>query len=130
MRLFLVICVIFCLLFLQFGGAWKPASFKKVVGSASTKKPFDSALIRPGVLMGALAVPTSAMAADSSAMGAVSIPILISVLIMVPFLYYQQALRPKERSAKQIELDSNLKAKDKSNVSSGRAGEARAGKKR
>jgi hypothetical protein len=63
-------------------------------------------------------------------MGAVSIPILISVLIMVPFLYYQQALRPKERSAKQIELDSNLKAKDKSNMSSGRAGEARAGKKR
>ena len=128
MRLFLVVCVILSLLSFQLGGAWKPASFRKVVGS--NKKLLGSAVIRPGVLMGALAVPTSAMAADSSAMGAVSIPILISVLIMVPFLYYQQALRPKERSAKQIELDSNLKAKDKSNMSSGRAGEARAGKKR
>ena len=82
-------------------------------------------------VIGALSIiPTqTAMAAEGSAISAVSIPLLISVLIMVPFLYYQQALKPKERTVKQIELDDNLREKDGGNRF-GRTSEARAGKRK
>ena len=81
----------------------------------------------------AVFLPSSpAFAADAATNGAVGIPLAISVLVMVPFLYYQQALRPKEekRTAKQIELDGNLKVKNKSDLSSGKAGQAKAGKRK
>ena len=57
-------------------------------------------------------------------------PLAISIFTMVPFLFYQQALRPKERTVKQIELDEQLRPKDKK-LSSGKAGSAKAqGKKK
>jgi len=75
-------------------------------------------------------LPTPCFAADNSgSQTAVFIPILISFLTIGPFLYYQQALKPKERTVKQIELDRNLRVKDKS-VNMGGAKEARAEKKK
>lgn len=75
-------------------------------------------------------LPTACFAAENGgSQTAVFIPILISFLTIGPFLYYQQALKPKERTVKQIELDRNLRAKDKS-VNQGGTKEARAGKKK
>jgi hypothetical protein len=79
---------------------------------------------------GALLIPTAAHAADGAALGAVSIPLVISVLVMFPFLYYANALKkdPLKKNPEQIALDQNLKPiKDKS---SGPVGQAKAGKKR
>jgi len=59
----------------------------------------------------------------------VLIPIAISLLTIVPFLYYQQALKPKPRTVKQIELDENLRPKDKK-LNSGKATDAVAQKKK
>jgi hypothetical protein len=57
-------------------------------------------------------------------------PLAISIFTMVPFLIYQQALKPKERTVKQIELDAQLRPKDKK-LSSGKTGSATAqGKKK
>ena len=108
---------------------------KTVVGALPKLEGLSSDSLRQSALVGTLSlVPTqSAMAADGSALGAVSIPLLVSLLIMVPFLYYQQALKPKERSVKQIELDDNLRAKDSKGLfgkTLGKTGEARAGKRK
>ena len=104
----------------------------RVVGGLPKLSTSGGDVFRQSALIGALTtIPTqSASAAEGSAVGAVSIPLLISILIMVPFLYYQQALKPKERTVKQIELDDNLRAKDGSARNFGRAGEARAGKRK
>lgn len=57
-------------------------------------------------------------------------PLAISIFTMVPFLLYQQALKPKPRTVKQIELDAQLKPKDKK-VNAGKTGTAQAqGKKK
>ena len=56
-------------------------------------------------------------------------PLAVSIFTMVPFLIYQQALKPKERTVKQIELDSQLRPKDRK-VNSGKAGQATAQGKR
>lgn len=79
---------------------------------------------------GALLIPTAVHAADSAALGAVSIPLAISVLVMFPFLYYANALKkdPLKATPQQIALDKNLKPiKEKS---TGPVGQAKAGKKR
>lgn len=56
------------------------------------------------------------------------VPLAVSLFTMVPFLYYQQALKPKARTVQQIELDENLKPL-KGNKSVGASGQAKAGKK-
>ena len=56
-------------------------------------------------------------------------PLAISVFTLVPFLIYQQALKPKPRTIKQIELDEQLRPKDKK-LTSGKTGSAQAGKKK
>lgn len=76
--------------------------------------------------------PTQAALADGTM--AVAVPVAISIFTMVPFLYYQQALKPKERTVKQIELNENLQAKNKKDRSGGglfgnKKGSANAGKK-
>jgi len=93
----------------------------------------DSKVVTGAAGMVAALLPASPAFAvgDSAASGAVGIPLIISVLVMVPFLYYQQALRPKDKDKPaQIELDKNLKVKNKGDVSSGRAGQAKAGKRK
>lgn len=55
------------------------------------------------------------------------VPLAVSLFTMVPFLYYQQALKPKPRTVQQIELDENLKPVKGKSV--GAAGQAKAGKK-
>lgn len=57
------------------------------------------------------------------------IPLVISVLTMVPFLYYSQALKPKERTVKQIEIDPKTLKAVNSKDSTGSTGQARASKK-
>ena len=52
-------------------------------------------------------------------------PLAISIFTMVPFLIYQQALKPKPRTVKQIELDEQLRPKDKK-LNTGKAGQATA----
>ena len=75
----------------------------------------------------ALLFPAVAHADSSSAVGAVAIPLVISVAVIFPFIYYANQLKPKERTVKQIELDKNLKPiKDKS---TGGIGAAKATKK-
>ena len=92
-----------------------------------------------------LLLPSAVFAADGGAVSTVSIPIVISLLTFVPFLYYANgtvdcslikssvmylivALKPKERTVKQIELDENLRAKDKT-LSKGSTSTAKATKK-
>ena len=71
--------------------------------------------------------PTVAFAGiDSSP---VVVPLVISALTIIPFVFYAQALKPKERTVKQIELDENLRPVDK-NLKKGKTGEARAGSKK
>ena len=81
-----------------------------------------------GVGASAAMIPAAAHADSSSAAGAVGIPLAISVLVMFPFLYYANALKPKERSVKQIELEEQLRPKK--GGSSGPVGQARVGKKK
>ena len=58
-------------------------------------------------------IPTVALA-DSSDATPVLVPLVISVLTIVPFILYQQALKPKPRTVQQIELDpETLKPKKK-----------------
>jgi hypothetical protein len=71
------------------------------------------------------ALETSSVLVADGALSAVAWPIAISVLTMVPFLYYQQALKPKARTIKQIELDENLRPVDKKMRSAGKEAEAR-----
>ena len=53
------------------------------------------------------------------------IPLGISLFTIVPFVIYQQALKPKPRTVKQIELDEQLRPKDKK-LNTGKAGQATA----
>eukprot|EP01040_Poterioochromonas_malhamensis_P001376 gene1376-1457_t len=75
-------------------------------------------------------VPLAAFAADGGNTNPFIYPLVISVLTMVPFLWYQQQLAPKPRVAKQIELDENLRPVNKAEISAGREGTARAAKKK
>jgi len=66
------------------------------------------------------------LSADTSAFAT---PLIVSFLTLIPFLIYQNALKPKPRTVKQIELDESLRPIDKK-LSSGKAGSAKAGKKK
>lgn len=77
----------------------------------------------------ALLYPSFAIADEGVNSTPVLIPLVISVLTIVPFVLYQQALKPKPRTVKQIELDENLRPKDRS-LSSGKTGQATAQKKK
>ena len=66
------------------------------------------------------------LSADTSAFAT---PLVISFLTLVPFLIYQNALKPKPRTVKQIELDENLRPVDKK-LTSGKEGVAKASKKK
>lgn len=56
---------------------------------------------------------------------AFAFPLVVSIVTLVPFVIYQQALKPKARTVKQIELDEQLRPKDKK-VNVGKAGQAKA----
>lgn len=112
--------------------AFKPSFPKvnmKLLSASSLSKQAEPVQRAMQIVTGAtILLPQAAHADTTSAAGAVAIPLLISVLVMGPFLYYQQALKPKERTVKQIELDGDLKPiKDKS---SGQTGVAKAMKKK
>lgn len=66
------------------------------------------------------------ISADTSAFAT---PLIVSFLTLIPFLIYQNALKPKPRTVKQIELDESLRPVDKK-LSSGKAGAAKAGKEK
>eukprot|EP01036_Dinobryon_divergens_P029238 gene29238-38306_t len=107
-----------------------------------TKLHFDSKMMEPSptsslslaslssrltpalVLLG----PSLAIADDGGSRNAFVYPLAISFLTIVPFLIYQQALKPKPRTVKQIELDENLRPKEK--PSAGKIGDAKAGKRK
>ena len=76
----------------------------------------------------AVLIPFAA-SADSVDSTPVLVPLVVSVLTIVPFIIYQQALKPKPRTIKQVELDENLRPKDK-NLNKGSVGKATAGKKK
>jgi hypothetical protein len=95
---------------------------------AANMEASKNVLASVGVGASAAMIPATAHADSSSAAGAVGIPLAISILVMFPFLYYANALKPKERSVKQIELDEQLRPKK--GGSSGPVGQARVGKKK
>lgn len=53
----------------------------------------------------ALSLPSAAHAADGGTMAAFSTPLIISFLTIIPFVYYTNALAPKQRKTTQIEVD-------------------------
>ena len=76
----------------------------------------------------AMLLPTMALA-DGADATPVLVPLVISFLTVVPFYFYSQALKPKPRTVQQIELDENLRPKDRS-LAKGKSGEATAQKKK
>lgn len=81
--------------------------------------------------MASMALVTAPMAAmaDDGNQNAFLVPLAISLLTMVPFLYYANALQPKERTVRQIEVDpKTLKAVNEKDQK-GSTAEARARKK-
>lgn len=130
--------VLLALLLLVGASAWAPLSSPRLgKGRGVRSAPLAERLQQQGLVKAAqvasglaLTTPLAAHAeVSSSALGAVSIPLLISILVMGPFLYYSNQLKPKERTVRQIELDENLKATGK-DKSSGSVGQAKATKKR
>ena len=75
----------------------------------------------------ALFVPSIALA-DGIDSSPVLIPLVISALTIIPFYFYSQALKPKPRTVQQIELDANLRPKDKK-LNQGKVTQATAAKK-
>eukprot|EP01039_Chlorochromonas_danica_P004661 gene4661-5105_t len=75
-----------------------------------------------------LLTPSIALADDTQNM--VIFPLVIAALTMVPYFIYQQALKPKPRKVKQIELDEYLRPIEDSATSKGRESEARAAKRK
>jgi hypothetical protein len=76
-------------------------------------------------------LPSIATADDGSNNLSFAIPLIISFLTIFPFLYYSQALKPKERTVKQIEIDPiTLKPIDKAFESKGNVDKAQAKKKK
>lgn len=73
---------------------------------------------------------TLMLSADSGSQTAVAVPIVISFLTIIPFIYYAQALKPKERTIRQIEVDPNtLKAMSSKDSKGSISDKARATKK-
>jgi len=50
-------------------------------------------------------VPSVAHAADGGTLAAFSTPLIVSFLTIIPFIYYTNALAPKQRKTTQIEVD-------------------------
>jgi hypothetical protein len=90
---------------------------------------YENMHVTSALATSSLMIPSIANAADASGSTAVAIPIVISILTIFPFLYYSQQLKPKARTVKQIELDENLKAKDKK-LATGKEGVAKATKRK
>ena len=110
----------------QLGFAWLPQARASAARPFASLAPFKTAAQVASSV--ALAAPAVAHADTGSAAGAVAIPLVISVLVMFPFLYYANQLKPKARTVAQIELDKDLKPiKEKS---TGSVGQAKAGKKK
>ena len=95
---------------------FRPTAFASKVGGVKTVD-----LLKPAPLS-ALLVPSLALA-DGIDSSPVLIPLAISLLTIVPFYYYSQALAPKPRKAQQVELDENLRPKDKK-LGQGKLGQA------
>ena len=81
------------------------------ISSDSIKNAVESKL--PSVLastsMMTLVPLQQAHAADGGTLAAFSTPLIISVLTMIPFIYYTQALQKKKVKVKQIPLDDQLR---------------------
>jgi len=75
-----------------------------------------------------VSLPTAALADDGN-QNAFLVPLAISLLTMIPFVYYANALQPKERVVRQVAVDPRtLKAVDAKDQA-GSTAEARARKK-
>jgi hypothetical protein len=93
--------------------AFKPNSMKRAVLSPfSVGEESNLNFLKVASIASIAVSPTQSAVADGTM--AVAVPVAISIFTMVPFLYYQQALKPKERTVKQIELNDQLQAKNKS----------------
>ena len=106
-----LLCLIFAIIALN--SAYKPNLVKKMnnINSIVMKKvPKEMMTTMVGT---SVMLPSIANAADGSTLAAFSTPLIVSFLTIVPFLYYTQALKPKERKVQQIELDENLREKKK-----------------
>jgi hypothetical protein len=107
----------------------------RIMKSELTMNKFSQSNLMRGLTRGAtalsiLSLPTeNAYALDGGAAGAVGVPLAISIVVMVPFIYYANALAPKERDIKQIEVDGQLREKGK-RFKTGKEGVAKAGKKK
>jgi hypothetical protein len=75
-----------------------------------------------------VSLPTVALADDAN-QNAFLVPLGISVLTMVPFIYYANALQPKERAVRQIEVDPRTLKAVNPKDQDGSTAEARARKK-
>lgn len=107
-----LLCLIFAIIALS--SAYKPNLPKKVnnVNSIIMKnvpKKMMTTMVGTSVML----TPAIANAADGGTLAAFSTPLIVSFLTIVPFVYYTQALKPKERKVQQIELDENLREKKK-----------------
>jgi len=93
-------------------------------------KKHSNNIINFTILTPLLTFPSVSLAADSGSQAAIATPIIISFLTLIPFLYYTQALKPKERTVKQIQVDSDtLKPIDKKDAGKGSTSQAKAAKK-
>ena len=122
---YFILCV---LIILSLTSSFKLKKFpisQKSVHENSVKEQF-SALIKATASSLVMMPLTASAAVDSTP---VVVPLVISVLTIVPFVLYQQALKPKPRTIKQIELDENLRPKDKK-LQSGKIGQAVAEKRK
>ena len=107
--------VIFLIILATFGtlvSGFKVTSLK--TSPLSSVKVIEKCLI-PAVLVASeyvVTLPQPVLADDGA--NSFLLPLIISFATIIPFVAYQQALKPKPRTVKQIELDKNLRPKDKS----------------
>lgn len=109
-------------------------SFKNQVKSKIVLKNVKNSelIVTKSLLFTSLLTPLATIADETGVadrMSSFSLPLIISFATMIPFVAYLQALKPKPRTVKQIELDSLLRPKDKT-LMTGKTGEARTSKKK
>jgi hypothetical protein len=72
------------------------------------------AALGPAMSSLVLTVPTVTNAVDGGSASAVTVPLIVSGLVMVPFLYYQQALRPQKKTIEITTTSKPVKPQKKS----------------
>lgn len=102
-----------------------PAKFHR---HEESTRGIDAMAAFKAVLITSAIIPTVSFAADANSVIA---PLVVSVLTLIPFLYYSEALKPKQRTVQQIQLDPKTgKPLQKSLSSDGKPDQARATKKK